>query len=301
MTDNNAIEVQGREVTATRIFDAPRALVWRAFTDPDHLKHWWGPNGFTCTFHEFDLRPGGAWRFIMHGPDGTDYKNDNVFVTIDWMERIVFDHVSFPKHSVTMRFEDAGGKTKLVFKQLFESLDDFEKIKLISMPGLTQTLDRLAAHLPQIDPYRRELTITRTFAAPRALVWRAWTDPKQLAKWWGPHGFSNPVCEIDLKPGGAIHIVMRAPDGTDYPMRGEFREIAPPERLVFTSYPVDGEGRPLIDGLTTVTFIERDGATEMTLHTRAIGLAPVAVAMIAGMAAGWGQSIERLAGLVESA
>ncbi len=301
MTDNSAIEIHGREVTATRIFDAPRALVWRAFTDPDHLKHWWGPNGFTCTFHEFDLRPGGAWRFIMHGPDGTDYKNDNVFVTIDWMERIVFDHVSFPKHSVTMRFEDAGGKTKLVFKQLFESLDDFEKIKLISMPGLTQTLDRLAAHLPQIDPYRRELTITRTFAAPRALVWRAWTDPKQLAKWWGPHGFSNPVCEINLNPGGAIHIVMRAPDGTDYPMRGEFREIAPPERLVFTSYPVDGEGRPLIDGLTTVTFVERDGATEMTLHTRAIGLAPVAVAMIAGMAAGWGQSIERLAGLVESA
>ena len=68
MAENDAIEVHGREVTATRIFDAPRALVWRAFTDPDHLKHWWGPNGFTCTFHEFDLRPGGAWHFIMHGP-----------------------------------------------------------------------------------------------------------------------------------------------------------------------------------------------------------------------------------------
>ena len=94
---------------------------------------------------------------------------------------------------------------------------------------------------------------------------------------------------------------MRAPDGTDYPMRGEFREIAPPERLVFTNYPVDGEGRQLIDGLTIVTFVEREGKTEMTLQTRAIGLAPQAVFMISGMDAGWSQSIERLAAFVQGA
>jgi uncharacterized protein YndB with AHSA1/START domain len=302
MAENDAIEVHGREVTATRIFDAPRALVWRAFTDPDHLKHWWGPNGFTCTFHEFDLRPGGAWNFIMHGPDGKDYENEWVFVAVDWMQRIVIDHTNFPRHRLTMRFEDVdGGKTKLTFQQVFESLDDYEKIKPVALPGLKQNLDRWAAHLPQIDPNRRELTIRRTFAAPRALVWQAWTDPKQLAKWWGPHGFTNPVCEIDLRPGGAIHIVMRAGDGTDYPMRGEFREIVPPERLVFTNYPVDDEGRQLIDGLTTVTFVEHEGTTEMTLQTRATGLSPIAINMIAGMAAGWGQSIERLAALVQSA
>ena len=119
MAENNAIEVHGREVIATRIFDAPRALVWRAFTDPDHLKHWWGPNGFTCTFHEFDLRPGGAWHFIMHGPDGKDYENEWVFVAVDWMERIVLDHTNFPRHRLTMRFEDVdGGKTKLTFQQV---------------------------------------------------------------------------------------------------------------------------------------------------------------------------------------
>ena len=247
MAENDAIEVHGREVTATRILDAPRALVWRAFTDPDHLKHWWGPNGFTCTFHEFDLRPSGAWHFIMHGPDGKDYENEWVFVVVDWMERIVIDHTNFPRHRLTMRFEDVdAGRTKLTFQQVFELLDDYEKIKPVALPGLAQNLDRWAAHLPQIDPNRRELTIRRTFAAPRALVWQAWTDPRQLAKWWGPHGFTNPVCEIDLRPGGAIHIVMRAPDGTDYPMRGEFREIVPPERLVFTNYPVD-ERRPPID------------------------------------------------------
>jgi uncharacterized protein YndB with AHSA1/START domain len=193
-----------------------------------------------------------------------------------------------------MSFEDLGQKTKFTFRQEFETKDVFERIKPISTPGLEQNLDKLAAHLPAIDPLRRELTIRRTFDAPRALVWRAWTDPKCVAAWWGPHGFTNPVCEVDARPGGAIYIVMRAPDGTDYPMRGVFHEIVAPERLVFTNFPVNAEDRQLIDGLTTVTFTERDGKTEMILYTRAIGLVPAASFMITGMGEGWGQSIERL-------
>ena len=78
----------------------------------------------------------------------------------------------------------------------------------------------------------REITITRMFDAPRAVVFRAWTDAGQLAQWWGPKGFTNPVCEIDVRVGGAIRIHMRSPDGNIYPMKGEFREIVPPERLV---------------------------------------------------------------------
>src|SRR5258705_11639360 len=80
-------------------------------------------------------------------------------------------------------------------------------------------------------PLTREVTITRLVGAPRELVFRAWTDPKHLAQWWGPRGFTNPVCEVDLRVGGALRIVMRAPNGTEYPMRGVFREIVAPERL----------------------------------------------------------------------
>lgn len=141
----------------------------------------------------------------------------------------------------------------------------------------------------------RELTITRTFNAPRALVWKAWTDPVHLAVWWGPHGFTNPVCKVDARPGGAILIVMRAPDGAEYPMRGVIQEIVEPERIVFSNRAVDDKDNPIIDGLTTVTFTERDGKTEMTLHTIATALAPRAIQMIAGMEAGWTQSFERLA------
>src|ERR1700689_4045546 len=87
----------------------------------------------------------------------------------------------------------------------------------------------------------RELTITRVFDAPRNIVFAAWTDAKQLAQWWGPTGFTNPVCEIDVRPGGAIRIDMRAPDGTIYPMTGVFVEIVPLERIVFTSFALDKE------------------------------------------------------------
>ena len=140
----------------------------------------------------------------------------------------------------------------------------------------------------------REITITRVFDAPRALVFEAWTDAAQLAQWWGPKGFTNPVCEIDVRVGGAIRIHMRSPDGQVYPMRGEFREITAPERLVFTNIAVDGADKPIIEGLTTVTFAERGGKTTMTLHTRGRAVVDYAVGYLQGMEAGWTGSIDKL-------
>jgi uncharacterized protein YndB with AHSA1/START domain len=140
----------------------------------------------------------------------------------------------------------------------------------------------------------REITITRVFDAPRALVFEAWTDAAQLAQWWGPKGFTNPVCEIDVRVGGAIRIHMRSPDGQVYPMRGEFREIVAPERLVFTNIAVDGADEPIIEGLTTVTFAERGGKTTMTLHTRGRAVVDYAAGYLQGMEAGWTGSIDKL-------
>ena len=96
------------QIVSTRVFDFPRDLVFRAWTEPVHLAHWWGPKGFTNSFHEFDLRPGGNWRFAMHGPDGVDYKNHSVFVEIVAPERIVFDHVSGPHYRVTANGVEIG-------------------------------------------------------------------------------------------------------------------------------------------------------------------------------------------------
>ena len=101
-------------------------------------------------------------------------------------------------------------------------------------------------------------------------MFKAWTDPKHVAPWWGPHGFTNPVCELDARPGGAIRIHMRGPDGTVYPMTGVYQEIVEPERLVFTSAALDKEGNPLFEVLNTVTFAEQGGKTTQTSRARTV-------------------------------
>src|SRR6266576_3042626 len=115
----------------------------------------------------------------------------------------------------------------------------------------------------------QELVLTRVFDAPRELVFKARTDPKQVAQWWRPHGFSNPVCELDLRPGAAIRIHKRGPDGTVYPMTGD-HEIVKPERLVFTRAALGADGSPLFEVLTTMTFAESKMAKRNKLCGRAL-------------------------------
>jgi uncharacterized protein YndB with AHSA1/START domain len=144
----------------------------------------------------------------------------------------------------------------------------------------------------------REITITRVFDAPRELVFKAWTDAKHVAQWWGPKGFTNPVCEIDARVGGMLRMHMRAPDGSVYPMKGEIRELVVPERLIFTNIAVDAAGRHLLEGLTTVTFADERGKTKLTLHTKAVAVVEEAADYLEGMEVGWTQSIDKLQALL---
>jgi len=139
-----------------------------------------------------------------------------------------------------------------------------------------------------------ELVVTRVFDAPRELVFKAWTDPKIVAQWWGPHRFTNPVCELDPRPGGAIRIHMHGPDGTVYPMTGVYQEVVEPERIVFTSAALDASGNAMFEVLTTVTFAEEGGKTKQILRTRVIKSTAEAAPYLAGMEAGWTQSLDRL-------
>ena len=136
------------EVLTTRVLPWPRELVFKAWTDPLHLAKWWGPNGFTNTFHEFEPRPGGTWRFVMHGPDGTDYHNQIVFVEVAQPERIVFDHL-LPMHKfrVTATFDDHGGNTLIAFRMRFESVAQCDAVKSFVVEANEQNLDRLETEL----------------------------------------------------------------------------------------------------------------------------------------------------------
>ncbi len=149
--------------------------------------------------------------------------------------------------------------------------------------------------------YVKELTLTRVFDAPRERVWKAWTDPKLLAQWWGPNGFTSPVCEVDPRPGGKILIHMSG-FGMLAPMTGVFKEVVEPERLVFTQKaffevpPVT----PLIEAITTVTFEDVGGKTRLTVQNAVLRAAPEAAQALAGMEPGWTQSLDKLADFLRS-
>lgn len=147
----------------------------------------------------------------------------------------------------------------------------------------------------------KEATIERIFDAPRELVFKMWTDPKHVAAWWGPKVFTNPVCELDARPGGAILIHMASPDGSVLPMKGEFKEIVPPERIVMATYALETEdGSFLLEGLTTALFADHEGKTKLTVHAQITKAAPEAAGALAGMEEGWNQSLDKLTAYVET-
>jgi len=143
-------------IKGTREFDAPVDLVFAAFTDPKHLAQWWGPTGFTTTTSHFEFKPGGVWRFVMHGPDGRDYQNRITFDAIETNRRIAYHHgggeedlepVCFAQ---TVTFEDiGGGRTRIVWHGVFPNAEmrDFVINEYGAAKGLQETTARLAGHV----------------------------------------------------------------------------------------------------------------------------------------------------------
>jgi uncharacterized protein YndB with AHSA1/START domain len=145
--DRSVASESDRDIVTTQIIHAPRERVFAAWTNPDQLALWWGPKGFANTIEVFDLRPGGHWRFVMHGPDGVDYRNESVFIEITPPERIIFDHVSGPHFQVTVTFAEEAGQTRLTFRMRFGTAAECEAIKRFALEGNEQTFNRLEALL----------------------------------------------------------------------------------------------------------------------------------------------------------
>jgi uncharacterized protein YndB with AHSA1/START domain len=153
MAHGTVVKVAEREITDTRVINAPRELVWKVFTEPVHVVQWWGPNGFTNTTKSMDVRVGGEWIHTMHGPDGKDYPNHIVYREVVEPELLVYDHISAPHHRTTVTFDDLGdGRTKLTFTMIFDTtekkrwtVDTFK-----ADVGLKQTLGRLEDYLAKV-------------------------------------------------------------------------------------------------------------------------------------------------------
>lgn len=146
----------------------------------------------------------------------------------------------------------------------------------------------------------RELYISRVYEASRQQLFRAWTEPKQMARWWGPKDFTNPVCQVDARVGGKLVITMRGPDGQEYPMRATFTDVRAPERLAFEFEAMDATGHVALKGRLSMMLTEEDGRTRLSLSTTAEGVATSAGQMLQGMEAGWNQSLDRLTAILKT-
>ena len=158
MTEKSrAVAAKGEPtIVVMRRVEAPRELVWKAWTESQHISQWWGPNGFTTTTHAMEVKPGGMWRFIMHGPDGTDWPNTIVYREVIRPERLVYDHsgegANDPhRFQVTVTFAGQGGNTEITMTSRFPSLAARDAVlKFGAVEGGAQTIDRLADYLPTI-------------------------------------------------------------------------------------------------------------------------------------------------------
>ena len=257
--------VAERTLIITRVLNAPRSLVFQAWTDPKHLAQWWGPSGFTNPLCQLDLKPFGEIRIDMRGPDGAIYPMAGAFREIVDLERLVFtsaaqDESGKPifENLNTVTFEEfEGNKTLLTVdvRVLWESLGAERYLSGMSL-GWRLSIDRLNNLLVDgsVDVSDREICGTRLVKAPRELVYRMWTEAEHIKQWWGPRGFSTTIEQMDVRPGGEWRFIMHGPDGTDYRNNRRYDEVVPPERLVM-------ENLSWPHHWMIVSFVEAEGGT----------------------------------------
>jgi uncharacterized protein YndB with AHSA1/START domain len=234
-----AAKSKSNEIRITRIYDAPVAAVWDAWTDPEQVKQWWGPRGFTITTHSKDLRPGGSWDYTMHGPDGTDYPNTTKYYEVEQYAKLVYDHGAHadkpPLFRVTVLFSEIDGKTKMEMSMALPTPEAAEETrKFIKKAGGNSTWDRLAEFLEKESSGKEKFVINRTFDAPLDVMFDMWTNPKHFSQWLAPTGFTMEFIRSDIKPGGSTFYFMSGPGGMKMYGRAEYKEIRKPDLLVYT-------------------------------------------------------------------
>jgi uncharacterized protein YndB with AHSA1/START domain len=299
-----------REIVITRLIDAPLERVWRAWSDPKEIVKWWGPHGFSNETAAREFKPGGHWKHTMIGPDGTRFLNFATYKEIEEGQRIVFVNGGGKEgddEGVGMRsivtFKAVGNKTEITMRTVLATAAMRERVvrEFKAIEGGQQTLARLNAHCTG------QFVIFRLIDSPRERVWRAWTDPKEMAAWFGPKGAVMTHSELDLRVGGSYHYAMKS-DGVEMWGLAVYREIEKPSKLVYVQQFSDkdrGLGvHPFAPTwpkktLTTVFFQDFGPKTLISLYWQPIDASAAELATFAqgmeGMKGGWGGSFDRLA------
>lgn len=300
-----------QELLITRIFEAPRELVFRAFSEAERLVQWWGPKGFEMGVSWLDFRPGGVFHYSMKAPNGMEMWGKFVYREIVPPEKIVFvnsfsdatggltRHFAWPEWPLeilnTLTFEEHQGKTTLTLRggpiNAPENEMQFflEAKKGVNM-GFNATFDQLETYLEA----QYEIVVSREIAAPRERVFQAFLDPANIDQWWGPTGFRNETHSMEPKVGGVWRYTMHGPEGTIYPNQITYLEITPPERLVY-----DHGDFERVRFRSTLTFEDTEGKTRVTLRLRFPTPEERDAQLEFGAYEGGNQTLARLAAFVE--
>ncbi len=275
MENKHANDCLGQEFVITREFDAPRALVFKAWTDPEMLVKWWGPRGFTNPVCQWDAKPGNSIRVVMRAPNGAEFPMGGKFLEVAPPEKLVFTSGALNEKGELM-FEilqsltliEKDGKTLLTLRsKVTKTTEGAGRYIGGFEAGMTQSLERLAGSLPAESGTKdRELVISRVVDAPRELVWEAMTNPEHIVHWWGPAGFSDTVEIMDVRPGGTWKHVMHGPDGTNYPNESVFEEVVKPERIVLAMAGGKQDGRQITLRQTWSFETTERNKTKVTIH-----------------------------------
>lgn len=296
-----------RELRVSRLIEAPRDLVWKVWIDGPNVTHWWGPRGFSTTNQSQDFRPGGVWKFVMHGPDGTDYNNLITYLEIDRPARLVYHHGGDKadefQFTATITFEDRGDQTEVTLSALFPTAEGCRRaVEFGAVGGAQDTLNRLSEYI-ETKPMKNKLTVTtpsdleifmtREFDAPCELVFRAMTDPKHIVNWFGNGPESMPVCDMDFRVGGKYRFVVTDSSGGQHPFAGEVLEIDAPNRMVQTQV-YDIEPFNQFPATITLELIDLGGRTRMNETIRHMTKEARDGHLMSGMEEGAGLALDRL-------
>ena len=249
-----------------RDLNFPAEQVFDAWIDPLLLTRWWGPEGFTNPVCEFEARPGGGIRIDMRGPDGVTYAMTGAVEEIEVPRKLVFTSAALDdtgramfKVRTVVGFQDRGGRTSLSLQAYVIEKTSAAARYLAGMEaGWSESLARLDSLLGSL----KDIVTTRVFQAPRAVLFEAFRNPRQLVDWWGPKGFSNTFDIFEPRAGGKWRFTMHGPDGANYPNAKDFITVIPDERIVFKH--ID----PTHGFRMTMTYQDEEGGTRLTWRMR---------------------------------
>ena len=302
-------------IITSRVINAPRELVFKVLTDPNHIAEFWGPNGFTTTIQSMDVREGGEWLFTMVGPDGAIYPNRITYRKIIPSSFLGMDHDggegSSPDHAFKNEIElfEAGKSTRIEMRLTVATIAQRDGLVGYAAEGGRQNLDRLAAHLDVLQAAPQDaFIISRSFPVPRHRLYEACSNAQEMLAWFSPPGAKTVKAELDFRPGGTFFYGMQLADSSMMYGKSLYVEIVPNEKIIYYTRFADQHGNIISHPMaptwpkemhTTFLFAdEGETNSHLTVIWNYDGTDPVQkatfMAAMPGMRMGWTGTLDGL-------